>query len=379
LSQATKETILKRFLVRQTMLQPYKTIPKVFYVLYCIVIPAIVVVLLTPSPSNAFVTPRTLSIQDTDVLWKRVPAIDTTKTTTTSSSPKQCPSRSPNDSVFGRRHMVNGGGSDDDDASRTKLKLREEAESPFRKVRFFLYITLAGGAFTGLAISVARIAAALFAGVNEDLLQESLINAGVDLAGLTVVGVLYRRDQQAEASRLKRAARGAGLAQLSVRASKSVLDGDLSPEGSTFTTTLASLRRGRGIDKRVVIAAAGKDKIAKVLQEAKVLERDMEYNDILLVPVVMPQGVAPSGDTMLLLLPNKSVALPIVKGNNWKLIIDDEAAEAVQQGVNIEDEGFCVVLKKNGRVGQRTRGIFLENLVSNVVKRREAGMDVTNI
>ena len=340
------------------MLIRFKNLPKHFVVLFSLAIPA----LLLWTPSNAF-TSSTFPSRNTHSLSPVV--FDTT------SQGLKCSNLSPN--LVGRC-MVNG--SNDADASR-KLKLREEAESPFRKVRFFLYITLAGGAFTGLAISLARIAAAL-SGVNEDLLQESLINAGVDLAGLAVVGFLYRRDQQAEASRLKRAARGAGLAQLAVRASKSVMDGDVSPEGSTFTTTLASLRRGRGIEKRVVIAAAGKDKIAQVLKEAKELERDMDYNDILVVPVVMPQGVAPSlVDEDL--LPNKSVALPVVVGNNWKSIIDEEASEAVQQGVNIEEEGFCVVLKKNGRVGQRTRGIFLENLLSNVVKRREAGMDVTNI
>jgi len=40
---------------------------------------------------------------------------------------------------------------------------------------------------------------------------------------------------------------------------------------------------------------------------------------------------------------------------------------------------LCVILKKNGRVGQRTRGIFLERMVGEVEGRRQAGMDVTNI
>jgi hypothetical protein len=60
-------------------------------------------------------------------------------------------------------------------------------------------------------------------------------------------------------------------------------------------------------------------------------------------------------------------------------MMDEEAAEAISQGVDIEEEGFCVILKKNGRVGQRTRGIFLDNLVGNVVARKEAGMDVKNV
>ena len=41
---------------------------------------------------------------------------------------------------------------------------------------------LGGGALTSLFLSLARIAAAS-SGINPDLMQESLINAGVDLAG----------------------------------------------------------------------------------------------------------------------------------------------------------------------------------------------------
>jgi hypothetical protein len=254
-----------------------------------------------------------------------------------------------------------------------EVRLREEAESPFRKVRFFLYLTLAGGAATSLAISIARIGAAS-AGVNTDLMDESLLNAGVDLAGLGILGFLYKRDQDAEQSRLKRASKGAELAKLSVRVSKLLL-GDVDDDAATFTTSLASLRGGRGIEKRVVIAAAGADKIAQVLQDAKELEEDMELNDLVLVPVVMPRGIAPAENEDM----PSCVAAPVAVGNNWKRYVEDEAAEAINQGVDVEKDGFCIVLKKNGRVGQRTKGIFLGNLVGNVVARREAGMDVSNI
>jgi hypothetical protein len=258
-----------------------------------------------------------------------------------------------------------------------EVRLREEAESPFRKVRYFFYLNISGGALISLLVSITRIAAAL-SGVNSDLMQESLTNAGVDITGLIVMGLLYKRDIEAENSQLKRATKGAELAKLTVRASKTLLlDPDEVAVGSTFTTSLASLRRGRGIEKRIVIAAAGKDKIDKVLRDAKELSDDMELNDLLIVPVVMPQGKSPLLDDGEIL--SSSVALPVVVGDNWKRMINDEAAEAVKQGVDIEKEGFCIVLKKNGRIGQRTRGIFLDNMVGNVVARREAGMDVTNV
>jgi hypothetical protein len=266
-----------------------------------------------------------------------------------------------------------------------EVRLREEAESPFRKVRYFLYLNIAGGATTSLLISLARIAAAL-SGVNTDLMEESVRNACIDTVGLAGVFYFWRRDQVAEESRLKRATKGAELAKLNVRASKALLLGsieedDIGDSGSggsnTFTTNLASFRRQRGIEKRVVIAAAGKDKIQKILEEARTLQPDLADNDLVLVPVVMPQGVAPSFDDGLPMPPN--VALPVSVGNNWKSLLEDESSEAISQGVNIEEEGFCIVLKKNGRVGQRTRGIFLNNLVGNVMARKEAGMDVKNI
>ena len=266
---------------------------------------------------------------------------------------------------------------DNDEEYSREVRLREEAESPFRKVRFFLYITLAGGALTSLAVSLARIAAGL-SGINADLLDESLLNAGIDIAGLVVVGFLYQRDVKAQESRLKRATKGATLAKLTVRASKSLL-GDVTNE--TFTTTLSSLRRGRGIEKRVVIAAAGADKIDEIIETARELDEDLTINDLVVVPVVMPRGVAPEPKDTSSSRPTMptSVALPVVVGNNWKAMIDDEAAEAVKQGVDIEKDGFVVVLKKNGRVGQRTKGIYLANLVGNVEARRNAGMDISNI
>lgn len=308
-------------------------------------------------PSTAFVSPVVTQTFIHNTLFdERLCSTATTSTTTTMLFSQQQPSS-------------------DDEFSR-EVRLRAEAESPFVKVRYFFYLNAAGGAFTSLAISLARIAAAL-GGVNTDLMDESLRNAAIDIAGLAVVAVLWRRDQEAEQSRLKRASKGAEIAKLTVRASKQLM-GDV--EDGTFTTSLASLRRGRGIEKRVVIAAAGSEKIAQVLRDAEALRDEMDMNDLVIVPVVMPRGVAPeiTPDPSTPLAP--CVALPVtVAGTSWRDFVLEEADEAIKQGVNVEEDGICVILKKNGRVGQRTKGIFLQNLVGNVVARREAGMDVTNI
>lgn len=264
-----------------------------------------------------------------------------------------------------------------------EVRLREEAESPFRRVRFFLYAALGVGAVTSLLLSLARIAAAA-SGINEDLMQESVTNAGVDLAGLVALGLLWQRDLKAEESRLKRATKGASLAKLAIRVNQAVrdpfYDNANKDGGSQFTSlTLADLRRDRGIEKRVVIAAAGKDKLDQILEEARAKADALDMTDLLLVPVVMPQATSPviEATTDTEGLPD-CVALPV--GNAaWKAVLEDESQEALKQEVDIEREGFCIILKKNGRVGQRTRGIFLDRMIGEVASRKDRGMDVKNI
>lgn len=257
--------------------------------------------------------------------------------------------------------------------------MREEAESPFRKVRFLFYFTLGGGAATSLVVSAARVAAAL-SGINPDLLQESSINIAVDALGIAVLAFLCKRDLDAQESRLKRASKGAELAKLMVRGSIAMLNEDSmgtnnnSEVSESFTTSLASFRRGRGIEKRIVIAAGGRSKMEQVLKETALLEESLMFNDLIVIPVLYPEGRAPDQAENVL----SCVAFPVGEAK-WRSFLTEEAKEAIAQGVDIEKEGFCIVLKKNGRVGQRTRGVFLNQMVGEVTKRRDMGFDVKNI
>jgi len=152
-----------------------------------------------------------------------------------------------------------------------------------------------------------------------------------------------------------------------------------SSDNGAVTIPLSALRRGRGIEKRVVIVAAGKEKIRSVLQNATTqqLGPALLGSDLLVVPVVLPQATAPLGlDKELLDQP--WVALP-AGGGNWKAVLDDEADQAATQGVNVDADGFCIVLKKNGKVGQRTKGIYLDRMCGDVSQRKELGLDVANI
>jgi Low psii accumulation1 / Rep27 len=263
-----------------------------------------------------------------------------------------------------------------------ELYLREEAESPFRKVRFFFYISLGAGAAVSLAVSLARIGAGI-GGVNTDLLSESLTNAAVDLAGIVVLSFLYQRDLEAQDSRLKRASRGAELAKLVIKTSKSLVADPVAartndrPETDNFTTTLSAMRRGRGIEKRVVIAVGGSAQIDKILEDMKSLGDSLTASDLLVVPVLYPQAVAPQVDPAWENKMPPYLALPV--GPGWKNVVNDETAEATEQGIDVASDGICIILKKNGKVGQRTKGIFLNRMVGDVESRERLGMDTRNI
>ena len=294
-----------------------------------------------------------------------------------------------NDSRLTLQRLFSGRDNNPPEYSRDII-LREEAESPFRKIRFFAYASLGAAAATSFLISSTRVIAGLN-GINTDLLEESLYNCGVDLVGMIVLSFAWQQDVIAQNSRFKRAAKGAELAKLNVKVSKSILnDSDINEtelterSASRFTTSLASLRRGRGMEKRVVIAVGNTDRIQSTIREAMEINDALRESDLLIVPVVIepPNGTIQPLPTALDVntLPD-CIALPATgaASGSWKIVITDEMEEAMKQDINVYEDGFCVILKKNGRVGQRTRGIFLSNMVGDVTQRREAGMDVMNI
>eukprot|EP00558_Chaetoceros_sp_UNC1202_P006274 CAMPEP_0197240934 /NCGR_PEP_ID=MMETSP1429-20130617/7113_1 /TAXON_ID=49237 /ORGANISM="Chaetoceros sp., Strain UNC1202" /LENGTH=319 /DNA_ID=CAMNT_0042700687 /DNA_START=20 /DNA_END=979 /DNA_ORIENTATION=+ len=255
----------------------------------------------------------------------------------------------------------------------TEVRLREEAEAPFRKVRLFLFSSLLGGCIISLLVSAARIAAGLN-GINTDLLEESTNNAAIDVGGLAVLGYLIKNDLNAQESRLQRMTKGGALANLTVRGKASFfLDQD---QGNYNTLKLSSFRNGRGIDKRIVICAAGKDKISSIIEEIPSLAESLVRNELVVIPVVLPDGTAPVGvDEAVLGL--ECLALPM--GGSWKTFIEGEVADASKQGVDVSTTGVALILKKNGRVGQRTSGVNLARMTGEVEDRQASGMDVTNI
>jgi hypothetical protein len=253
----------------------------------------------------------------------------------------------------------------------TTDRLREEIEAPFAKVRVFGYSVLLAGCILSLLISLARIAAGLN-GINTDVLQESINNAAIDVGGVFLLSFLLKSDFDAKESRLKRAAKGAEIANLQVK-------GPFGPDQRIETVPLSAFRSGRGIDKRIVICVASKETIHQLLNDiesSSSLQEDLVLSDLVVVPWITPDFTS-LNQANSQAMQFDCIGIPV--GLNWNDFLRDEIKEAEKQGVDVNGRGFSIVLKKNGRVGQRTKGINLERMVGDVNARKSSGMDVRNI
>ncbi|KAG5192630.1 hypothetical protein JKP88DRAFT_271111 [Tribonema minus] len=246
------------------------------------------------------------------------------------------------------------------DEQMQKMRLREEVENPFRKVRlFFLYSFVASGT-VGFLIAALRTIA-LTQGIDQgQAFPELAQNIGIDLAAIIGSALLIKRDLAAQNSRLVRMEIGAKLAGLKVRTQV---------ESEEATIPLSAFRRQRGRDKRVAIVVGGADAVAASLSTAIPYSDELDRADIVLVPLSQLEEA----------VGQKHVALPVML-NSWQEWVDTEVATATGQGFDVLRDGFAVILKKNGRVGTRSKGCPPWNvLVGDVQARVAANMDTTNI
>ncbi|CAN0176839.1 unnamed protein product, partial [Hapterophycus canaliculatus] len=157
------------------------------------------------------------------------------------------------------------------------------------------------------------------------------------------------------------------------------------------TVTLSALRRDRGRDKRVAVLVGGAEAVQSSLESALPYGSALETSDILIVPLVLEArpGMSGSGadrfrasgreNDLESAVGSAHVALPVAL-NRWQEYIDSEVETALSQGIDPVQEGFSLVLKKNGRIGARSKGCPpWGTLVGDVERRKEAGMDTSNI
>lgn len=246
-----------------------------------------------------------------------------------------------------------------------KQRLREEVESPFRKVRFGFFAFSAVSAFIALYFSALGTLKAVMGGFTDaPLLEEAVQSDAINLAGLLVCGYLALREYRIGEANLERIAKGGALARLVV---EPAMGG---------RQTLASYRRAA----RVLIAAGGPSYITELarslnsdqLSDANIIPQKLAESEVVVVPVLLKENgekisVEETKDFWLAVdADEKSLNFDIAKSNQvvafprggsaWADYLKSEIETANGQGFNVMDKGITITVKKNGRILRRATG-----------------------
>eukprot|EP00429_Kryptoperidinium_foliaceum_P017827 CAMPEP_0176029114 /NCGR_PEP_ID=MMETSP0120_2-20121206/14301_1 /TAXON_ID=160619 /ORGANISM="Kryptoperidinium foliaceum, Strain CCMP 1326" /LENGTH=354 /DNA_ID=CAMNT_0017362335 /DNA_START=1 /DNA_END=1065 /DNA_ORIENTATION=- len=248
-----------------------------------------------------------------------------------------------------------------------KQRLREEVESPFRKVRLLFFGGSAGSALTALYFSMLNTIKAYAGGFSDaPPLDEALTSDAINIGAAIVCGFLAFREYQAGQSNLERIAQGGRLASL-----------PLELANGQGRRTVKEYRRF----SRVVLAAGGPDYISRLcrsltadqLSDENILPQKLLDTDIVVVPILLSNtGSSFSvGDTkaawnaveaqegdrnMDTQRANDVVAFPISPAA-WETYLKSELDTAVGQGFDVLDKGITIIVKKNGRILRRATGL----------------------
>lgn len=246
-----------------------------------------------------------------------------------------------------------------------KQRLREEVESPFRKIRFFFFASSAGSALTALYFSATNALKAYLGTYSDAMpLDEALTSCGINLGAAIVCGFLAVRDYKIGQANLERIARGAKLAKLAVTPAF---------EEKTLRT-LADYRR----NSRVLICAGGKEYIEDVcrslnadqLSDVNTLPEAIEGADLIVVPVLLNSSTS-VGDTKAawrgtiagsasdenfdVSRADNVVAFPWNNGP-WMEYLKSEIETAEKQKFDVLSKGITLTVKKNGKILRRATG-----------------------
>ena len=254
-----------------------------------------------------------------------------------------------------------------------KQRLREEVESPFRKVRFLFFLSSAGSALTALYFSALSALKASMGGYTDAMpLDEALTNCAINLGGAVLCAFLAYRDYQAGQANLERIAKGGQLARLAITP-------------ANMEKSIKTLSEYRRIS-RVLICVGGKRYIenlcrslnADQLKDTNNIPMFLEQADVLVVPVLLSESTSSSsssstnvGDTKLCWRETEPLendrnfdstksdnVIGFPKGNvAWQEYLASEIDTATKQGFDVFEKGFTITIKKNGKVLRRATGL----------------------
>jgi hypothetical protein len=246
-----------------------------------------------------------------------------------------------------------------------KQRLREEVESPFRKVRFLFFLSTVGSALTALYFSGLGTMKAMMGGfADAPPLEEALQSDAINLAGAIVCGFLALREYRVGQANLQRIAKGGELARLVV---------DPATGGRRV---LADYRRAY----RVLIAAGGPSYITELarslnadqLADTNIIPEKLLESEVVVVPVLLKDvngkvvvdttkdfwlGVEAGEKDRNFDITRSDEVIAFPRGNPaWTEYLESEIETAKGQGFDVLDKGITITVKKNGRILRRATG-----------------------
>jgi hypothetical protein len=250
-----------------------------------------------------------------------------------------------------------------------KQRLREEVESPFRKVRLLFFASSCGSALTALYFSSLSALKAYMGGYSDAMpLDEALTSCAINISGAIVCGLLAYREYKAGEQNLERIARGGKLAKLGVTPAND----------EKAVIPLADYRR----KARVLICAGGKDYIERVckslnadqLADTNNIPENLKMADLIVVPVLLTGDVnqkLSAGDSKSCwrsTVPSENdrnfdssrsdgvVSFPWGSGP-WTEYLQSEIETAKSQGFDVLENGITLLVKQNGKILRRATGM----------------------
>jgi hypothetical protein len=247
-----------------------------------------------------------------------------------------------------------------------KQRLREEVESPFRKVRLLFFGSSVASASIALYFSMLSTIKAYRGGyADAPPLEEALTNDAINVGGVIVCGLLAFREYKAGEANLERIAKGGKLASLGL---------EVAAASGNSRRQVKDYRRL----SRVLIAAGGEDYISKLcrsltsdqLADDNILSEKLQETDVLVVPVLLTssgsvgdtkefwKNVQPEeGDRNMEISRADGVLAYPIGGAAWADYLKSEIETAKGQGFDVLEKGITVTVKKNGRILRRATGI----------------------
>lgn len=255
-----------------------------------------------------------------------------------------------------------------------KQRLREEIDSPFRKVRIAFFGASFASALIASYFSALNTIKALVGGYADAMpLDEALTSDAINLVAVFACGFLVYRDFKKGQVNLEKLARAGKLASLVVEPAR------LQADKKRRLVEVKSYRRSN----RVLIAAGGRDFISFLakslasdqLKDANILPQKLLEVDFVIVPVLLEKlnEKIVVGDTRAfwrdgvettitendrnfdINRANDVISFP--QGPNaWNSYLDSEIETAISQSFDVLQKGITVTIKKNGKILRRATG-----------------------